>query len=258
MVARVRVTLYWLPASHPSQAVRKMLELKRVEFDVVEPLPYNQRVHMRLAGFRGGTVPALKLDGRRIQGSRRIARTLDQLWPEPPLFPADPELRARVTEAERWGEERLQPIPRRVARFGLATRGDLRRWAVRTQRLPAPEVIAALLQPLAWYYSRGLEVDGRRGDEPGVRADLAGLPEVLDHVDALLADGTLTTDPPNAATLQLLASVRLLAAFDDLPEVARRPCGAAALELFPRYPVQIPAFLPRGWLPRDSTATAPD
>src|SRR5579859_6299557 len=99
--------------SHPSQAARAMLDLKGIDYDVVNVIPLNQRIHVRLAGFRGGTVPALKLDGRRIQGSRAIARALDERWPDPPLYPAAPALRARVEEAERWGDEQLQPIPRR-------------------------------------------------------------------------------------------------------------------------------------------------
>ncbi len=65
-----------------------MLELKGVEYELAEVLPGTQRMYLRLAGFRGGTVPALKLDGRRVQGSRSIARALEQLRPEPSLFPA--------------------------------------------------------------------------------------------------------------------------------------------------------------------------
>jgi glutathione S-transferase len=114
MVAR----LYWMAVSHPSQAARKMLDLKRVEYRLVDVLPLSQRLRLRLAGFRGGTVPALKLNGRRVQGSRAIARYLDELRAEPPLYPADPDRRMRVEDAERWGDERLQPVPRRIARFG--------------------------------------------------------------------------------------------------------------------------------------------
>src|SRR5436190_14559987 len=114
MVAR----LYWMAPSHPSQAARKMLDLNGLDYRLVDVVPLTQRVHLRLAGFRGGTVPALKLDERRVQGSRQIARGLHELQPETPLFPPDGELRAQVEEAERWGEERLQPIPRRLARFG--------------------------------------------------------------------------------------------------------------------------------------------
>src|SRR5438270_6454 len=57
------VTLYWMSISHPSQVARKMLDLKGVEYKLVDVLPLNQRIHLRLARFSGGTVPALKRDG---------------------------------------------------------------------------------------------------------------------------------------------------------------------------------------------------
>ena len=199
--------------SHPSQAARKMLEVKGVEFEVVDVLPFNQRVHLRLAGFRGGTVPALKLDGQRIQGSREISRAVDARWPEPPLFPADPGLRGHVEEAERWGEQQLQPIPRRLFRYAVAHDAELRRWAVRAQGLPAPGLVAVAIQPAAVYYAKTVEADGRRGTEQVVRADIKALPAMLDRVDRLLEDGTLTTEPPNAAALQILSAVRVLDAF---------------------------------------------
>ena len=231
-----------------------MLELKGTEFELVDVLPLGQRVQVRLAGFRAGTVPALKLDGRRVQGSRRISRALDQVWPDPPLFPTDPALRERVIEAERWGEETLQPVPRRIARFGVAGSQAMRRAFAARQSLPAPGLVGALSAPLARYYTRTLEVDGRRGDRAGVRADLAAIPGLLDHAERLLADGTLAIDPPNAATLQVLSSVRLLCAFDDLSELVEGPCATAAHERVPPNPVHIPAFLPRDWLPQRTAA----
>jgi glutathione S-transferase len=249
------VTLYWMDISHPSQAVRKMLELKGIEFKLVNVLPMNQRVHLRLAGFRGGTVPAIKLsDGRRVQGSRQIAKALDQLVPEPPLFPADPELRARVEQAERWGDEELQPVPRRIARYGAVSNLELRRWALAEQKIPGAEVIVRASGPLIHYYGRTVEVDGRRANESGVKADLAALPKLLEHVDGLLADGTVTVDPPNAATLQILSSVRILMALDDLREfVSGYRCAEPALELFNRYPGRLPSFLRPEWLPSRPT-----
>lgn len=252
----MRVILYWMAVSHPSQVARKMLELKNVEFETVDVLPLGQRVHLRLAGFRGGTVPALKLDGHKVQGSRRISRALDQMWPEPPLFPTDPVLRERVVVAERWGEETLQPVPRRIARYAAARSHAMRRSVAATQPLPAPGLVAALSGPVARYYAGSLEGDGRRGNEAGVRADLAAIPGLLDQADRLLADGTLAIDPPNAATLQVLSSVRLLCALDDLRELVSDPCAKAAYELFPSYPVHIPAFLPRDWLPQRADAPA--
>jgi glutathione S-transferase len=244
------VRFYWTAVSHPSQAVRKMLELKGVSYDLVNVLPFNQRIHLRLVGFRGGTVPAVKLDGRRVQGSREIARVLDELWPEPPLFPADPELRKRVEDAERWGEQEFQPVPRRLGRWGAARELEVRRWGARSARLPAPDLVARMSAPPARYFARTLEADGRRvKTDADARRDLEAVPALLDRTDQLLADGTLTLDPPNAATLQVLSSVALLRAFADLqPLIDERPCGAAARQLYPQYPGPIPAFIPPDWL----------
>jgi glutathione S-transferase len=243
------VVLYWMAISHPSQAARKMLDLKGVEYKAVDVLPLNQRVHLRLAGFRGGTVPALRLDGQRVQGSRQIARVLDERWPDPPLFPRDPESRARVEQAERWGEEQLQPVPRRVFRFAAAQNPDLRRGVARAARMPAPGLVAAASKPAVAYYARTIEADGRRATEAGVRADLAALPAMLDRVDRLMADGILTREPPNAATLQILATVRLLDAFEDLHDhVATHDCAAPARQLFADYPARLPRVLDPDWL----------
>jgi glutathione S-transferase len=226
-----------------------MLDLKDVEYELVDVIPLNQRIHLRLAGFRGGTVPALKLDGRRVQGSREIARELDRHWPEPPLFPADPELRARVEEAERWGDEQLQPIPRRLFRYGVARNPQLRSLVVRTQRLPMPALAAQAIRPAVEWYARTVEADGRRATEAGARADVAALPALLDHVDRLLDDGTLTLDPPNAATLQILASVNLLGRFSDFRDlVAAHACAEPARQLFPHYRGELPPFLDQRWL----------
>jgi|SRR5579884_826149 len=243
------LVLYWMSISHPSQVARKMLDLKGLEYELVDVVPLNQRLHLRLAGFRRGTVPALKIDGQRIQGSRQIARALDERWPEPPLFPADPALRARVEEAERWGEEQLQPIPRRLFRYGVAHNPDLRHAIVRAQRVPAPALVAQVVRPAAGWYARTIEADGRRATEAGVRADIAALPALLDRADRLLADGTLALDPPNAATLQVMVTVNLLGRFADLAElVAAHACAGPARELFPHYRGELPPFLDREWL----------
>jgi glutathione S-transferase len=200
-------------------------------------------------GFRGGTVPALKLDGQRIQGSRQIARVLDERWPEPPLFPGDAALRARVEEAEQWGDEQLQPIPRRLFRYGVARNPELRQWVVRAQRLPMPALTAQAIRPAVEWYVRTVEADGRRATEAGVRADLAALPELLDRVDRLLVDGTLTVDPPNAATLQIMPTIKLLGGFADLADlVASRACAEPARDLFPHYRTELPPFLDPAWL----------
>jgi glutathione S-transferase len=248
-------TLYWMSISHPSQVARKMLDLKGVEYDVVSVAPMSQRIHLRIAGFRRGTVPAVKLDGKRVQGTRQIARALDERYPEPPLFPADPVQRARVEEAERWGEEQLQPIPRRLFRYGVASSQSLRELVAHAQKLPAPAISTQLMRPALEYFARTTEADGRRAIAAGVRADLEALPAMLDHVDALVEDGTLTLDPPNAATLQIMATVRLMSQIADLAELVNsHACAEPARRLFPEYKAGLPAFVDPSWLPGRASA----
>ena len=236
--------LYWFPMSHPGMAAKAMLELKGVPYETVHVLPGAQKIHLRLAGFRAGTVPALKLDGRRVQGSLAIPRALERIAPEPPLYPADPGLRARVEEAEAWGEREIQNAPRLMIRWGLVTSHELRRWFARDAGMPAPSLAAYTSVPVARYYARAIGAD-----EAAARRAAEELPGMLDRADALLADGTLTTSPPNAAALQILSSVRAMDAFEDLrPQLAGRPSQAAARELFPDYPGPVPPFLPQEWL----------
>ena len=238
--------LYWFPFSHPSQAVRQMLELKGVPYKLVTVLPGNQQIHLRVIGFGGGTVPAIKLDGQRVQGSRRISRALDELVREPPLFSDDPDRRREIEEVERWGDEVVQPMSRRIMRWGLVHNVDLRRWLAEQSGMPAPGVAARLSGPTSVAYARLAS-----STEDNARRDVAALPRMLDDVDRLLAHGTLSTTSPNAATYQVLCTVRALAGFEDFqPVVDGRASTAAAHELFPEdfAPSLVPAFVPRDWL----------
>src|SRR2546423_7097214 len=96
-----------------------MLEHKGIQYKRVDLISAVHKPLLRTLGFAGATVPALRIDGRRIQGTRVISRALDELRPSPPLFPADPGRRAAVEEAERWGDEVLQPVPRRLAWWAM-------------------------------------------------------------------------------------------------------------------------------------------
>jgi glutathione S-transferase len=222
-----------------------MLELKRIDHEVVDLLPGMHPVLLRAAGFRGGTVPALRADGERVQGSVRISSYLERLAPEPPLFPADPEPRRAVEEAEAWGEAELQPIPRRVFRWGTVRDRELRVWIAELSGIPGPGVAATLNVPLARYFARLSEAS-----DEAVRADLSALPAMLDRVDGWIADGTLGGARVNAADYQIASTVRVLLAYEDLrPMLADRPAAELATRLFPSYPEPIPLRLPPAWIP---------
>lgn len=238
--------LYGIPMSHPVLAVRGMLDRKRMPYRYVALLAGAHPPSLWALGFRRSTVPALRLpDGRRVQGSLAIAQALERVVPEPPLYPADPEARARAQRAERWGEAVLQPVPRRLIRWGLRNDSRQRRWfADVASPLPAPRVTGKLMAPAAAIFARRVGA----GDEQ-IKRDLAELPALLDEVDRLLADGVIGTEHPGSADFQIAASVRMLAAMEDVGRVvAGRPAEAFAFGLIPEYP-PIPAALPPHWIP---------
>jgi glutathione S-transferase len=204
----VAAKLYTLSLSHPGHAARLMLERKRIDHEVVELLPGMHPARLRLAGFRGGTVPAVKIDGRRIQGSTVISRALDDIAPDPPLFPADPERRRRVIEAERWCEAEFQSSPRRVFRWATVNRPEFRRWIVAdVVGMPLPGLVAATNGPVARFFQR----KSSAYDEQ-VRDEIAALRGRLDRVDALIAEGTIGGAEPNAADFQIGTTVRVVLA----------------------------------------------
>jgi glutathione S-transferase len=234
--------LYVIPISNAAAAGAAIVAYKRLPHRLVRLMPGLHPLLLRFAGFDGFTVPALELDGRRVQGSRRIARVLDEVSAERPLFPLDSERRARVEEAERWGEQMLQPVPRRLFRHLLLTNESARLWmGTEILHMPAPRMLAVLFMPVIRQMARK-----SRADEARVRDDIARLPQLLDHVDALIADGTIGAEEPNAADFQILASVGVLRAFADLGHVVRdRPCETATRRLYPDWPA-IPRGLPVG------------
>jgi glutathione S-transferase len=232
--------LYVMPISNAAAAAAGMIAHKGIPHRLVRLTPGLHPILLRFAGFKGFTVPALELDGRKVQRSRPIARLLDEVSPERPLFPREPGLRARVEEAERWGEQVLQPVPRRLFRHLLLTNEHARLWmGTEMLHMPAPRAMAVLFMPVIRQLAQK-----SRADEARVRDDMARLPELLDHVDRLIADGTIGAADPNAADFQILASVGVLRAFADLEHHVRgRPCEAAARRLYPDWPL-LPSGLP--------------
>jgi glutathione S-transferase len=243
----VSVKLYSIAVSHPARTAGLMMRHKGIDFEVVDLLPGSQRVLLRRHGFSEGAVPALEIDGRKVQGSLAISRALEELKPDPPLFPPDPEQRAAVEEAERWGEAVLQPLPRNLFRWSLARDRNLRRAFGELVGTPAPDFGAVLMQPVAWYFAR--IVSG--ATDESVREELASLPERLDRVDELIAAGVIGGEQPNAADFQIATSVRVLLNFSQLAPLAEsRPAAELAMRIIPRFGRPLPVELPADWIPQ--------
>ncbi len=237
--------LFVIPGSHPSLTVRRMLELKGIPYSRIDLVPIVSKGVVRAAGFPGVTVPALRIEGERVQGSREIARALERIRPEPPLFPDDPEQLVAVEDAERWGDEVLQAKARRLAW-----------WALKRDRAPMASYsegaklglpVDLAVKTAAPIVALSARFNG--SSDEAVRADLASLPADLDRVDAWIADGTLGGEQPNAADLQIATSLRLLMSFDDIrPAIEHRPAGELALRAVPDFPGRTPPVFPPEWL----------
>jgi len=241
----MNVKLYVVVASHPCFAVKRALELKEIEYKRVE-LPVTMHVPLQRLRFSQGTVPGLTIDGEKVIGSRTIMHRLDELRPEPPLYPSDPDVRVKVEEADRWGEEVLQSLARRMTWWTLRANPRASISYGEDSNLPLPDFAAAGLTPLI------ARIEWRINDvsDETVSRDVRELPGHLDRVDGWIADGTVATDPPNAPALQIGASIALLNTIADVrPALAGRRSLELARQQFGDFPGEVPeGTLPAEWL----------
>ena len=244
--------LYVIPGSHACRSAMLMLEHKRVPYEPVEfvtllhPMMarlhgFNARGETRTAGGRRtfglrmgdrlGTVPGLRADGDRISTNYAIARFLDERHPDPPLFPAGPEQRAAVEEAERWANGPLQMAARRIPGAAIARDpeafssstadgrlGHLLYKHELTRRLVIPRLARSVFAA-----------------SPNPARDPAEeLPALLDRIDAWIAEGVLGGEQLNAADFMVAPSLALILYRDDvMPMFAGRPALRLVDRLLP-------------------------
>ena len=255
-----RPTLYVISGSHACRAAMLMLAHKRIGYRRVQLPTGMHPLAVRALGFPGhkqsirsvhgrtgrslalldrlGTVPALRYGSQRVQTNRRIARFLEGVQGEPPLFPAAAERRRAVEEAEAWGDEVFQMAARRLGLTGSLNGLDNFRDRGNSGRL------GALLSP-----SEQLRVLGARGvagmafqANAQVEGELMQeLPALLDKVDAWLAAGVLGGEQLNAADFMIAPSIALIAYRLDLrPQIEARPVGAYVERVLPEPPLPAP------------------
>jgi glutathione S-transferase len=130
---------------------------------------------------------------------------------------------------------------RRLFRYLLTKSPETRTWmGADVMHMPAAGLLQWAFMPAIWALARN-----SHADEATVRETLTRLPGLLDHVDALIAEGTIGADQPNAADFQILAGVRVLLEFEDLRDIVEgRPSGDPARRLFPEWIGPIPGELP--------------
>ena len=241
--------LYVIPGSHACRSAMLMLEHKQVPYRRIELVSLLHPILARLHGFdaggqrrsvggrrpvalriadRLGTVPGLACDGQRVSTNHQIARFLDERHPKPPLFPADPERRAAVEEAERWANDTLQMDARRILT------GAVRRDPAAANRLGADGRLGPLIYKsvLARRILIPTLVCSAFAPSPGTeRKLLAELATTLDRIDGWIADDVLGGAQLNTADFMVAPSLALiLYRTDVMPLFEGRP----ALDLVDR------------------------
>jgi glutathione S-transferase len=210
-------TLYAIPGSHAVRTGELMLEHKGIDFRRVNFPPGPHRALVRLMGFKGDRVPAVKFDdGWRAQGTRELPRVLDELVPEPRLVPDDP----RALEAERWADDVLQQWARRMVSStgaehpdALAGRGADGRLGVLLTRHELPRRIVARAVLVAFH-----------ADKDQLRDDRERTREILDRVDAWIEEGVLNGAELRSSDFAIASSLALVEYIVALqPDLRRRP-----------------------------------
>jgi glutathione S-transferase len=220
-------TVYVIPGSHACRSAILMLEHKRVPFRTVKFVTLLHPLAARLHGFdaRGekrsaggrqtlglrigdklGTVPGLAAGRERISTNYGIARFLEQRHPEPHLFPADPNRREAVEEAERWANGTLQMAARRILGAEALHHPE------RLTDAAADGRLGYLLYRHARVRRRLVPLIVRQVFATPKRAEhdpIGELPGMLDRIDAWIADGVLGAEQPNVADFMVAPSLAL-------------------------------------------------
>jgi len=224
-------TLWQIDVSHYSEKARWALAWKGVEHRRHSPPP---GAHMVVALWltRGAqyTFPILSLDGRRIADSTAIIAALEELYPEPPLYPLDAEQRRRALDLEEFFDEELGPA---IRLFAWHEYGKDRERFEALMKRTAPGALAKLPPgPTAAYARAFTALRFRAGDAEKAERARAKVLASLDRLEAELGDGEyLVGDRFSVADLTAASLFYPLARPEEGPMPADQD-GAAGFEAF--------------------------
>jgi glutathione S-transferase len=220
--------------------VAAALELKGLEYERID-FPHAERLERmeEIYGEGNSTVPGLLIDEQPVHGSRAILARLEEIAPEPTLYPSE-----QVREAERWGDQELQDLGRSLPWGALYFRPEAMGTFAGGEPLDGPGTDFAIKFVRATWRYHGITA-ARLHD------DLAGLPAKLAQIEALAEEGTLDGEQPNAADLQIASTIRVLLPLGDLSALLHGSAAERiALRFFPSYPGSVPqGAFPAGWVP---------
>ncbi len=139
--------LWQFTSSHFNEKARWALDFKRVPHIRHSLIPgFHVPVVKRMTGKTH--VPVLKLNGAAISDSSRIIEALERAYPEPALYPADPEQRRRALELEDFFDEELGPYIRRWIFHVILPYPKFVRAAFVSHASPAAQLAQRAMSPL--------------------------------------------------------------------------------------------------------------
>jgi glutathione S-transferase len=228
------ITLHQFESSPFCDKIRRVLHVKRQPYEVRE-VPIHRALQLVPRVNPIGKLPCLEHDGRRVVDSTDIALYLEETFPDPPLYPADPTERARCHVLEDWADESLF--------FYEAT---LRFAFPNNARRVVPRILAN--EP-GWFQRIGPTImpavlrRGLRGQGVGRKPHDMVLRDVQRHVDAiggLLGEGAwLVGEKLSIADIAVFAQMSCIRDADEGSEIVTAAPRVAA------------------WMDRVDQATAP-
>ena len=115
--------IWHLEISHYNEKARWALDHKGVPHVLKALTPGFQEIRARR--LRAGTTsPILEIDGQAIGDSTAVIAEIERRWPDPPLYPSDPEERRRALDIEDWFDEAVGHDLRRVVFNDLGPGSD--------------------------------------------------------------------------------------------------------------------------------------
>jgi len=228
----VDITLHQFEISPFCDKVRRILRLKGVPFEIREVSALRSALDVRRIN-RMGKLPVLEVDGEFIADSSEIARFLDERFPDPALWPADPRERAQCHVLEDWADESLYFYEMTMR---LQWPSNSPRWSREAMRADGRlgEAIGPVLVPRVIAQRTKAQGVGRKSHDLVLRE----LERHLDALETLLGDGDwLASSSLTIADIAVASQVSAIAGARE---------GQAALDGHP---------VTSAWLQRTNAAT---
>jgi glutathione S-transferase len=177
--------LWQIDISHFSEKARWALSYKRIAHVRRSPL-VGAHIPVALWLTRGDsvTLPILQLDGRTIADSTAILAALEQRYPEPPLYPADPEQRRHALDLEDFFDEELGPHARVLPFHELINEPDV--FAELASRA-VPRTLGKAKRFVGAYARAYTSLRWGANDDVAAEAAREGVMAAMDRLEAELA-----------------------------------------------------------------------